>query len=244
MALIQEALRGAVTPEEKQAAAGIVKELIALQQSMVRFEWEAQERQAKIDFDDALNECQSRVGRVAPNVQRNDTRSWWADYAQLDRTIRPIYTSAGFSVSFSEVTPTNPAKVRIMGTLARGGVSREFFAEITPSTTGAKGNALVNATDADAISQSRAKRYILLDIFNIAVGIDKEEKRGTEASISQSDELRLQEWADALRECGDLNTLKTVFADAYKYAKNFGEVPKRNITDIYEACKRKLGGVQ
>ena len=37
---------------------------------------------------------------------------------------------------------------------------------------------MATATDADAIAQSRAKRYIMLDIFNIAVGIDAEEKQG------------------------------------------------------------------
>ena len=134
--LIQEALRGAQTPEEKLAATGMVKELIALQQSMVRFEWEAQERQSRIDFDGALNECQGQIGRIAPNVNRKDTNSWWADYAQLDRTIRPIYTKVGFSIAFSEVQPIAAGKIRIRAEVSRAGVSKEYFSEITPTTTG------------------------------------------------------------------------------------------------------------
>lgn len=136
------------------------------------------EYQAKVAFDDALNSCQKQIGRIAPNQKRNDTGAWWADYAQLDKTIRPIYTDAEFSVGYSEVEPLCAGKVRIKGTLSRSGISREYFSEITPSTHGPKGNAMATATDADAIAASRAKRYVLLSIFNIAIGLDKEEKAG------------------------------------------------------------------
>lgn len=233
--LIRTVLMSEGTATEKAA---IVRELVALQQSQARFKWEGEERQAKIDFDDALNACQSSIGRIAPNVRRNDTQSWWADYTQLDRTIRPIYTSAGFSIAFSEVEALAAGKVRIKATLSRSGISKEFFAQITPSTLGPKGNAMATATDADAIAQSRAKRYLLLDIFNIAIGIDKEEKKGVPAEISQSDEAKLQEWADSLRQAPDLPALKGVFADAYKFAKTVGQ--GRPMQEVYEECKRRF----
>jgi hypothetical protein len=161
LSLIQSALSKNVAPE-------VLKELVSLQQSMVRFDWEAQERQSKIDFDDSLNECQQEIGRIAPNVNRLDTKSWWADYAQLDRTVRPIYTKHRFSIGYSEVAPLAVGKVRIQAILSRAGVAREYYSEITPSTTGPKGGAMATATDADAIAASRAKRYLLLSIFNIA----------------------------------------------------------------------------
>lgn len=233
LSLIQDALTAKVAPE-------VLKELVSLQQSMVRFEWEAQERQSKIDFDNALNTCQKRIGRIAPNVHRQDTRSWWADYAQLDRTIRPIYTDAGFSISYSEVQPISAGKVRIQGTLRRAGIQAEFFSEITPSTTGPKGNVMATATDADAIAMARAKRYILLDIFNISVGIDKEEKAGVPVQVSEEAEVKLQEWADALRQCDDLATLKNVFGDAWKFAKSIGPDQKRHMEEVYEQVKRSL----
>src|ERR1700733_13675402 len=52
MDLIRAAIQGEGTPAEKAA---LVKELISLQQSMTRFEWEREERQYRIDFDSALN---------------------------------------------------------------------------------------------------------------------------------------------------------------------------------------------
>lgn len=220
--------------------AQVIKELAALQRSQERFQWEREERQARIDFDDARNRCQSKIGRIAPNQSRMDTHSWWADYAQLDRAIRPIYTGEGFSIGYSEVPPIAPGKVRIEGTLSRGGISKQFYSEITPTTTGPKGNAMATATDADAIAMARAKRYILLDMFNVAVGIDKEEKAGIPEPLTEKQEAELQDYADALRQAPDLAQLKNVFADAYKYAKSVGDQQKAAMSRVYEECKRRL----
>jgi hypothetical protein len=234
LGLIQSALSKNVAPE-------VLKELVALQQSMVRFEWEAQERQSKIDFDDALNACQQQIGRIAPNQNRQDTRSWWADYSQLDRTIRPIYTAARFSISFSEVAPLSPIKVRIQATLSRAGVSREYYSEITPSTTGPKGGAMATATDADAIAASRAKRYLLLSIFNLAIGIDSEEQKGNIQQGECLPEGTVQEYVDALKEAPDLPSLKTLFSECYTKAKKLEDsMAKKAFQDTYEAAKRRF----
>jgi hypothetical protein len=231
LSLIQEALTKNVAPE-------VLKELVALQQSMVRFDWEAQERQAKIDFDDALNDCQQKIGRIAPNVHRNDTNSNWADYAQLDRAIRPIYTAARFNITFSEVSPIAPGKVRIEAMLSRCGVSRPYYSEITPSTTGPKGGAMATATDADAIASSRSKRYLLLAIFNIAVGIDALEKEGIP-------EDAVKPYLDAIATAPDVESLKRVYLAASKAATDakdtealrvFGEAKNERFKQLAKAA--------
>lgn len=201
--------------------------------------------QAEVAFDDALNACQASIGRIAPNNPRADTHSKWADYAQIDRVIRPIYTLQGFSIAFSEVAPIQVGKVRIKATLSRSGVSKDYFSEITPSTTGPKGNVMATPTDADAIAQSRAKRYLVLSIFNIAVGIDTEEKVGVPAQPTEDQEAKLQDWADSLRQAPDLPALKGVFADAYSFAKRVGNDPMREMTRVYEERKcHFLGGAR
>ncbi len=212
LTLIQDALKKNVTPE-------VLKELVALQQSMVRFEWEAQERQAKIDFDEALSDCQQKIGRIAPNQQRNDTASWWADYAQLDRMIRPIYSEQHFSISFTQVAPLTAGKIGVDAILSRKGISRTFHGEITASTTGPKGGVMATATDADAIAESRAKRYLLLKIFNIAVGIDEEEKKG----IPQD---QCEGYLRAIQTAPDVDALKKVFFAAFEAAKAVGQSDK------------------
>jgi hypothetical protein len=214
--LIQNALSNGLSPE-------VIRELVTLQQSAERFSWEREERQSRIDFDDALNRCQRQIGRVKPNVNRTDTNSWWADYTQLDRTVRPIYTEEGFAICFSEVAPVHTGKVRIKADLSRGGISKEYFREITPSTTGPKGGAMATATDADAIAGSRAKRYLILDIFNISMGIDQEEKAGIvedKPTLGDEEFVGLRDTIDAAE---NLPELKKFFEVAYKRAQEIGD---------------------
>ena len=66
--LIRQALSSGTSPE-------VIRELVALQQSMVRFEWEREERQAKIDFDTALSVCQQKVETLKPNQGRKSKRT-------------------------------------------------------------------------------------------------------------------------------------------------------------------------
>lgn len=214
---------------EKESGIEIIERITALMER-------ERDYQARVDFDTALNNCQAQIGRIAPN-QKRENGIMWADYAQLDRTLRPIYIPAGFSIGFSEVESSDKGRLRMCATLSMRGVSREYFADISR----APANGKMNQLDADASAASRVKRYLMLDIFNIAIGIDKDEKLAVpEASISEDQEAKLQEWADALNECPDLNTLKNVFADAYKYAKSVGDKPKAAMSRTYEECKRRF----
>lgn len=229
ISLIQQALSSGTSPE-------VIRELVALQQSMERFNWEREERQSKIDFDNALNDCQQHIGRIAPNVKRNDTNSWWADYAQLDATVRPVYTLRGFSIAFSETDPISPGKVRIKASLSRGGISKDYFREITPSTTGPRGNAMATQTDADAIAGARAKRYLIIDIFNIAIGIDKTEKQGI--PTSRLPESKLIEWVDSIAESSTQGELTARYIQALKVAASPDD--KQVLEDAANKRKREL----
>jgi hypothetical protein len=162
MDLLQQALSSGTSPE-------VIRELVALQQSVERFNWEREERQSKIDFDNALNECQRQIGRIAPNRER-ENQIMWLDYAGADKVVRPIYLEAGFSIGYSEVESPTEGR-RMCATLSRGGVSKEYFSKLIPS-----GNSKMSTADQDASGSSRAMRYLLFKIFNIAVGIDKDEK--------------------------------------------------------------------
>lgn len=231
MQLIQQVL--AVGGNAMEMAT-VIKELVALQQSQDRFQWEREDRQAKIDFDNAMTKCQKAIGRIAPNQSRGDTKSMWADYAQLDRAVRPIYTAEEFSISFREVASLAPGKVRIEAEVSRSGISKLYHAEITPSTTGPQGKAMATATDADAIAQSRAKRYIMLDIFNIAVGIDAIEKAG----LTPADGDYLQELIDQMKNSETLPDCKEAYGKAYAKARELkNNDATLKIIDTFEQCK-------
>jgi hypothetical protein len=180
-------------------AAAVAKSIVELQQSSERFQWEREAREDEREFGDALNRCQGLIGRIAPNVHR-ENNIWWADYAHLDRTVRPIYLAEGFSIGFSEVTIADPSRLRVCGTLTRGRQKREYFAEISRAPASSK----MSQPDADASAKSRCKRYILLDIFNIAVGIDKEEKKG----IPQTGEMAETEFVACQDNIKNASTIR------------------------------------
>ena len=210
-ALLQQALASGMSAE-------VIRELVQLQQSVERFNWEREERQAKIDFDNALNDCQSQIERVVPNRDRENGIKW-ADYIAIDKAVRPVYLAAGFSIGFSEVESAETGR-RMCATLSRGGVSRDYFSKLVPA-----GNSKMSAADAEASASSRAMRYLLLKIFNIAVGIDRDEKKpfadGKEPS--RLDERTNLAHIDNIRNAGSMDELAKLYQAAQRDADRIGD---------------------
>ena len=211
MDLMRQAISTGTSPE-------VIRELVALQQSVERFAWEREERQSKIDFDNALNECQSQIDRVVPNRDRENGIKW-ADYIAIDKAVRPVYLAAGFSIGFSEVESPEAGR-RMCATLSRGGVSRDYFSKMVPA-----GNSKMSAADAEASASSRAMRYLLLKIFNIAVGIDKDEKKPFEngKQPGELDEREHLTHIDNIRAAGDVKELQRLYMAAQKAADAVGD---------------------
>ena len=173
MELIQDTLRaGRESGLSAAETAIVIKELVALQQSQVRFEWEREERQKKIDFDAAKNRCQQQIGRISADANNPQTHSRYATYAKLDRVLRPIYTGEGFSLSFGEEDCPTPGKTRFVAYLSREGITQEFRKDMTASTKGPKGNDVMTPVHAEGALDSYARRYLLKAIFNVAIGED------------------------------------------------------------------------
>lgn len=189
--------------DDPQVAVALAKAVVDLQIQMEKFQWEREERQAKMDFDDALQRCQEKIGRIAPNRTRENNIGW-ADYAELDRVLRPIYTAEGFSISYSEAEALREGKVMICATLSRSGLNRQFYQSVTPA-----GNPKMNAADMEASGQSRAQRYLLLKIFNVAVGIDADEKK-------PFTEEEMERWIEKLASAADTSDLNRISLEAIK----------------------------
>ncbi len=224
MHLMQQALASGTSPE-------VIRELVALQQSVERFTWEREERQSKIDFDNAMNECQHKIGRIAPNRERENNITW-LDYVGVDKVVRPIYLEAGFSIGFSEVDSPTEGR-RMCATLSRSGVSREYFSKLIPS-----GNGKMSVADLDASGSSRAMRYLLLKIFNIAVGINKDEKKPFEdgKQPGELDEREHITHIENIRAAGDVKELQRLYMAAQKAADTVGDT---NSTLAFADAKNK-----
>ena len=225
--------------DDPQVAVAVAKSMVELQQSMEKFQWEREERQAKTDFDEALNRCQQKLGRIATDANNPQTHSRYATYAKLDSVLRPIYTAESFSLSFGERDCPTPGKTRFVAFLSRSGLTREYLKDMTASTKGPKGNDVMTPVHAEGALDSYARRYLLKSIFNVAIGEDDADGNISPA-MTEKQEAELQDYADALRQCPDLPQLKNVFADAYKFAGAINAQEKSKMARIYEDCKRRF----
>src|ERR1035438_6978237 len=145
------------------AAIDVIERLAALQEKIML-------RDAEIRFNDALSRVQAEVKRVAPDLQNPQTSSRYASYAAIDRVIRPIYTREGMSLSFSHADCPKLDHVRVICFVSLGAYTRNYQIDMPADGKGAKGGDVMTKTHATAAADSYAKRYLIKDIFNIAIG--------------------------------------------------------------------------
>lgn len=208
----------------KDVSIDVVERLVAMQRQMGKDE-------AERDFNDAMNRCQRDMKRINANMENPQTRSKYADYAQIDRAIRPIYTKEGFSLSFSDGEPVGPEMVRIVCYVSRGGHTRMYHKDMPIVTIGPQGKAVMTPTHATGSADAYAKRYLVKDIFNLAVGEDDNDGNGNIPDSTVTSIVAQMESAKTLAD------LKFVFGDAYKGAAKFPDVQRR-YKEAYE--KRKM----
>jgi hypothetical protein len=182
------------------AAIDVVERLAALQEKQMA-------REAEIEFNEALHRVQEQIKRVAPDLYNEQTRSKWASYAAIDRKIRPIYSAEGFALSFSHGDSPKPDHIRVIGRLSLRGHKEFYQIDMPVDTKGPKGSDVMTLTHATGASDSYAKRYLVKDIFNIAIGDD-------DADGNINGELTEQiEW---LQNARNQEELKKLFAGAYE----------------------------
>src|SRR5437899_1827859 len=172
---------------DKGAPIETIERLVALQEKMLA-------RQAEIEFNEALNRVQSKIKRVAPDLENKQTSSKYASYAAIDRIIRPIYSEEGFSLSFSEEDCSKPEHVRIVCFVSKGAYTRQYRKDMPSDGKGAKGGDVMTRTHAAAAADSYAKRYLVKDIFNVAIGQDD-----TDGNAAGMDDAEIE------KNCGEIS---------------------------------------
>jgi len=126
---------------------------------------------AEAAFNDAMNAAQAEMTPIATDAVNPQTRSKYATYGKLDGKLRPIYTRHGFSISFNEGKSEKPDYVLVLAYVShRAGHTRNYQADMPADGKGAKGGDVMTKTHAVGAAKSYGKRYLLKDIFNIAIG--------------------------------------------------------------------------
>lgn len=150
-----------------------------------------QKNAAEAEFNEAMTTAQAEMGRIKTNKENSQTHSRYADYATLDRALRPIYTKHGFALSFN--TLEAPAEiVRVEAYVSRGGFTRSYRVDMPSDGKGAKGNDVMTKTHATGAAMTYGMRYLLKMIFNVAIGEDDTDGNVPNAVITddQAEELK------------------------------------------------------
>lgn len=128
--------------------------------------------EARRQYDDAMAKAQEAMKPIRANLENPQTRSEYADYAALDRAIRPIYARHGFSLSFGTGDTKLENHVRVVCTVAAYGHREYPYLDMPADGKGARGNDVMTKTHATGAAITYGKRYLLGMIFNLAVTRD------------------------------------------------------------------------
>lgn len=193
--------------------------------------------EAETAFNAAMTEAQSEMRRVSADANNPQTNSKYASYGQLDRALRPIYTKHGFAVSFDEGAAPSPDVVLALAYVSHaGGHTRTYRKTMPIVTTGIKGNAMMTATHGAAAAGSYAKRYLLKDIFNVAIGEDD-----TDGNAEPLERISEKQVADLQALLEEVGADKAAFLKYIKAAK-LEDIPVRaysTYVKMVEAKRRK-----
>lgn len=192
---------------QNNSAIDVIERLAALQEK-------AMDRDAELQFNEAMNACQSELGRIGTDMENESTRSRYASYAKLDRAIRPIYTKHGLSLSFSEEESSKADHARIICYVSKGTHTRIYRKDMPIVTTGPQGKAVMTLTHATGSADAYGRRYLLKDIFNIAIGEDDNDGNGRPRMEDVEEKV---EWIQNARNYDEMDRLfKPAYAKAFE----------------------------
>lgn len=134
------------------------------------------QRSAEQAFSVAMSEVQSKINRVSADSNNAQTKSKYASYAAIDRALRPIYTEAGFSLSFDTGEGAALDWVRIVCSVShKSGHTRKYHIDMPADGKGAKGGDVMTKTHATGSATAYGMRYLVKMIFNVAIGEDDDD---------------------------------------------------------------------
>lgn len=148
-------------------------------------------RNAEQEFNTAMSQAQAKMRRVAVDSENKQTHSFYASYAALDRVLRPIYTDAGFSLSFGTEESQTPESVRVVCHVAhKDGHTRKYHIDMPADGKGAKGGDVMTKTHATGSAVTYGMRYLLKLIFNVAIGADADDDDGNGGNTGMDESVK------------------------------------------------------
>lgn len=156
-------------------------------------------KEAEKAFSAALVAMQSEVPRIRTDAsiknRANEVQSRYATYEGIDTAVRPIMQRHGFAVTFDSPELAN-GMLRATGTLHHiGGHSKVFTVHLPIDASGSK-----NGTQGVGSTKTYAKRYLLIDMLNIAIEEADDDGNGGAAQLVTPEQAK--EISDLAQQAG------------------------------------------
>jgi hypothetical protein len=120
------------------------------------------------------------------------------------------------SLSFSHADCPKPEHVRVLCYASLGAYTRTYQMDMPSDGKGPKGGDVMTKTHATATADSYAKRYLVKDIFNIAIGEGDTDGNSTGEGLSDS---RTDQLGKAIGNAPTIDNLRKVYFTAYREAE-------------------------
>lgn len=155
--LLQQAVDRGMSPEQ-------LKALVDLHE-----QWRA--ARAREAFFAALNDCQHEMPVIVRDAENSHTRSRYARMDGIIHQAKPIYTSHGFALCFSEAESNTAGFKRIVCDIThREGHAERRWLDLPIDGTGAKGGkSSMNEVQGCISTGSYGQRVLLCRVFNITI---------------------------------------------------------------------------
>src|SRR5262245_43055236 len=93
---------------------------------LIKLKKEIDAAEAESRFNEAMAEVQKKLTPIVADATNDQTNSKYATYAALDRAARPIYTEAGFALTFTAGERSTDIAVEVVAFLTGHGHGRRY----------------------------------------------------------------------------------------------------------------------
>ncbi len=128
------------------------------------------DRQAAAAFNAAMVKAQQDIKPVARRAFNAQTSSRYAKLEDIDEAVSPIYTAAGFSLSFGSADSTLAGHLRVVcDVMHEQGHTKQYQMDLPLDAAGIAGKVNKTGVHAHGSTHSYARRYLTMNIFNVVM---------------------------------------------------------------------------
>jgi len=133
------------------------------------------DKQAAQAYSADMTACQAEMPMIVKNAVNNQTSSKYAKHEAICAAIKPVYTKAGFSLTFSQGKADQEDEIRTTCIVShRLGHKETYYIDLPLDNKGIKGNENKTEIHGKGSTFSYGRRYLTLMIFDLATYDDND----------------------------------------------------------------------